>query len=191
MMRYFLGLLLIVLFNAVLDSGCTGNRFKQEIKTCDSLLTVLDKTAKLFATIDSAMYSAVREDVNTTIQGIENYYKTLNDTMPNKEAFLLGDYKLVFKGYKRFNQHYGQHNAELKYSIKQISDLKTDLKNNAITKPIAKRFLAEELNNTSQLEISVSGFELQVTKTYEKYLEQKPVMVQLLDSLNNIMPPLK
>lgn len=190
-MRYFFTLLLIILIVSVLDTGCTGNRFKSEIKTCDSLLTILDSTSKVFATIDSVKYSEIREDVKKTIESIENYYRTLNDTMPNKEAFLLGDYKLVFKGYKKFNQHYGQHSAELKYSMRQITDLKTDLQNNAITKPIAKRFLTEELDNVSQLEISVSGFELQTSKTYEKYLEQKPVMVQLMDSLNNIMPLVK
>jgi hypothetical protein len=190
-MKYFLSLILFILLVSVLDTGCTGGRFKNEIKTCDSLLTVLDKTSKVFATIDSVKYIEVREDVKKTIESIENYYRTLNDTMPNKEAFLLGDYKLVFKGYKRFPQHYAQHNAELKYSIKQITDLKTDLQKNAITKPVAKRFLTEELNNTSQLAVSVNGFELQTSSAYEKYLEQKPVMVQLMDSLNNIMPPIK
>lgn len=187
-MRYFLILTLCILIVSVLDTGCTGNRFKSEIKTCDSLLFILDSTSKVFATIDSVKYSEIREDVKNTIESIENYYRTLNDTMPNKEAFLLGDYKLVFKGYKRFPQHYGQHNAELKYSIKQISDLRTDLKNNAITKPIAKRFLTEELDNVSQLTTSVAGFNILVTSTHEKYLMQKPVMVQLMDSLNNITP---
>lgn len=190
-MRYFFPLILFILLVAVLDTGCAGNRFKSEIKTCDSLLTILDNSSKVFATLDSAKYSEIREDVKKTIESIENYYKTLNDTMPTKEAFLLGDYKLVFKGYKRFPQHYAQHNEELKYSIKQITDLKTDMQNNAITKPVAKRFLAEETSNCSQLATSVSGFELQTTKTLEKYLEQKPVMVQLMDSLNKIMPPIK
>lgn len=155
------------------------------------MLIILDSTSKVFATIDSVKYGDIREDVKKTIESIENYYRTLNDTMPHHQAVLLGDYKLVFKGYKKFPQHYAQHNAELKYSIKQITDLKTDMQNNAITKPVAKRFLTEELNNSSQLVISVNGFELQTSGAHKKYLEQKPVMVQLMDSLNNIMPPIK
>jgi predicted RNA-binding protein with EMAP domain len=169
----------------ILTPSCNFTSFKKEIKSCDSLIVILDSTEAIFAGIDSAKYIAIHHEVKERIQAIENHYRAINDTMPKKQAFMLSDYRMVFKGVKRFNQHYQQHKAEIKYTKNQLTNLKTDLQNKAITKPLATRFLVEEARTVSELSLAVKSFDVQNKSTYEKYQSQNPVMVQFLDSLNN------
>jgi hypothetical protein len=169
----------------VLSTSCKNNSFSNEVKTCDSLLTILKMNDSIITNVDSAMFVDLRKDVADAILAIENHYKSTKDTMSKKNAFLLSDYRLVFKGVKRFDQHYNEYKKEVKYSIQQVNSLKTDLINKSITEPLAKRFLAEEIKSVIELDMKVRSFDTMNKSTREKYIEQKPVIIQFQDSLTS------
>lgn len=169
----------------VLSTSCKNNSFSNEVKTCDSLLTILKKNDSIITNVDSAMFIDIRKDVADAILAIENHFKATKDTMSKKNAFILSDYRLVFKGVKRFDQHYNEYKKEVKYSIQQVNSLKTDLINKSITEPLAKRFLAEEIKSVTELDMKVRSFDTMNKSTREKYIEQKPVIIQFQDSLTS------
>ena len=170
---------------AVAISGCNNNPHAQRIETCDSLLTVMEELNVLFANIDYDKHFENRADMMKDIERVERYFKTANDTMPRDIAFKVSDYRLIWKGYKRMEGEYGQVEKELEYTTNQLEHLRKDLEHKTLTEPMAERFLKEEKTAVAMLDVSTRSIKTKLENTEKKYQDQKPVIIQLADSLEN------
>ena len=183
-MKYFTFVLGAILV-AYLSVGCNQNPHKTRMNTTDSLQTVVNELNAVFDSVDYDRHFANRKNMMEDISRIEGHFKAQNDTMPRDLAMSLSDYRLVWKGYKRMEGEYQGVEKELQYTDQQLKTLKTDLENNAVNEPQAERFLQEEKEAVSRLEINTRAFSKKMKRTEQKYQDQKPVMSQLADSLEN------
>jgi len=166
-------------------TGCNQGAFKSQIKTVDSLQTVMAELEEIFNAVDFDHHKANREDMMNDMQRVERYFISRGDTMPRDIALKLSDYRLVWKGYKRMESEYGIVGEEIAQTVKQLRTLHQDLRNNALSELHANRFLKEELEFVRNLELNTRSFDSKMELTEGKYKIQKPVIVQLADSLEN------
>lgn len=177
--------LLFAVFATSLIIGCQPSKQAQRIETADSLRTHLETLNNAFAEIDYERHFQNRAEIMESIEQIEQYYKTRNDTMPRDIGMTVSDYRLVWKGYKRMEGEYGQVEQELEYTTEQIESLLKDLEHNALPDNLADRFLEEESKAVADLDITASSIKIKLDNTEQKYLEQKAIISQLIDSLIN------
>ncbi len=165
--------------------GCSNNPHSDRIETCDSLQTVMEELNVIFANIDYDVHFGNRAEIMKDIERIERHFATTTDTMPRNLALTLSDYRLVWKGYKRMEGEYGHVEKELEYTTNQLDHLRKDLEHKALTETMAERFLQEEKSAVALLDVSTRSLQSKMDNTAQKYQNQKPVITQLADSLEN------
>lgn len=165
--------------------GCNQNPHSKRIEVVDSLQTAFNKMQTTFESIDYDHHNENRMDIMKDIDRIEGHFRMRQDTMPRDLALKLSEYRLVWKGYKRMKGEYSKVKEEFDYSQDQLVALKEDLENNAVNEALAKRFLQEELEVIRNLDLNARSFGTKMERTEKYYIEQKPGIVILADSLSN------
>lgn len=168
---------------SIVSGGCQQSKQAQRIETADSLKTELESLHAVFTDIDYDKHFQNRADIMKNIERIEQFYASRNDTMPRDIAMTLSDYRLVWKGYKRMEGEYGQVEKELEYTNNQLINLKKDLEHNALPDNMADRFIEEESKAVAALAVTTNSLKTKMESTEQKYLDKKPVITQLIDSL--------
>lgn len=168
---------------SIVSGGCQQSKQAQRIETADSLKTELESLHAVFSDIDYDKHFQNRADIMKNIERIEQFYASRNDTMPRDIAMTLSDYRLVWKGYKRMEGEYGQVEKELEYTNNQLINLKKDLEHNALPDNMADRFIEEESKAVAALAVTTNSLKTKMESTEQKYLDKKPVITQLIDSL--------
>lgn len=178
-----------LLFSAMILQSCNSSPYAKHTQTVDSLQTVLTELNTIFEDIDYDFHAANRDSMMSDMQRVEQYFISRGDTMPRNLGLKLSDYRLAWKGYKRMDSEYKKLEQELKYSTEQLESLKMDLENKTIPEKMVNRFIEEEHAAISQLDLSLRSFQTKMDNTHQKYTAQKPVIVNLADSLQASAEP--
>lgn len=167
------------------QSGCQmSSPYKAHLKTVDSLQTTVRELAEIVEDIDYDHYLKIREDMMKDMGNIEGYFISRSDTMPRNLALKLSEYRLVWKGYKSIEKEYERVSSGVNFAKEQLETLHHDLEQNAIGETLANRFVKEEREAINLLALDVNSFATKMEQTEVKYKLQKPVIVQLADSLS-------
>lgn len=180
------GVLMAMLVTSHLLSGCGNHALKPYVQTVDSLKTVVNKLEKDFARIDTVRHRAARDTVRMQMENIERFFLTRGDTMPRHVALKLSDYRFAWKGYKQMDGDLLKLRNELRFTQNQLRTLHTDLKNGVPTEILAKKFVTQEKEVVQRLDVGVNGLTTKLENSYRKYMELKPGITHLADSLNNV-----
>ncbi len=169
--------------------SCNSGPYAKNLQTVDSLQTVINELHTITENIDYDFHIANRDSMMHDMQRVEQYFISRGDTMPRNLGLKLSDYRLAWKGYKRMDSEYKKLEQELKYTTEQLESLKMDLENKTIAGNMVNRFVEEEFAAVKQLDLSVRSFQTKMENTYQKYKMQKPVIVNLADSLQSSAEP--
>lgn len=178
-----------LLFSAMILQSCNNGPYAKHTQTVDSLQTVMTELNTIFENIDYDFHKANRDSMMSDMQRVEQHFISRGDTMPRDLGLKLSDYRLAWKGYKRMDSEYKKLEQEIKYSTEQLESLKLDLENKTIPENMVSRFVEEEHDAIGQLDLSVRSFKTKMENTYQKYTAQKPVIVNLADSLRASVEP--
>lgn len=178
-----------LLFSAMILQSCNNGPYAKHTQTVDSLQTVVSELNSIFENIDYEFHTGNRDSMMQDMQRVEQYFISRGDTMPRNLGLKLSDYRLAWKGYKRMDSEYKKLEQELEYTNEQLESLKMDLENKTIPKNMVNKFVEEEHAAVSQLELTIRSFQTKMENTYQKYKVQKPVIINLADSLRATAEP--
>lgn len=178
-----------LLISVMILQSCNDGPYARHTQTVDSLQTVMTELNTIIENIDYDFHIANRDSMMQDMQRVEQYFISRGDTMPRNLGLKLSDYRLAWKGYKRMDSEFKKIEKELEYSTEQLESLKMDLENKTIPENMAKKFVEEEYAAVSQLDLSVRSFHTKMENTYQKYKAQKPVIINLADSLQATAEP--
>lgn len=183
---YFLISASTIVVMSLTQMGCNSSSYSKHLKTVDSLQTVLGELEEIVADIDYDHHMKIRSTMMNDMNQIEHHFISRGDTIPRHLALKLSEYRLVWKGYKRIENEYDRVSSGVSYSKKQLEALRHDLEQNAISEIHANRFVQEERKAMDLLSLDVKSFAAKMEQSEGKYKLQKPVIVQLADSLTKI-----
>jgi len=168
---------------AFMASSCERTHYKQEIVTIDSLQVRLDTVALMFRRIDTAGISDLSQKFSENLGFVQQAYIKKKDTIPKDVALLMSDYRTLKKPATGFYGNYQKAGEELKFSKRQLSDLKHDLQNNLLDSILVQEMLQGEMKAVGSVENSVQDLKLSSEFTKAKRAKIEPRIDSLIQVL--------
>ena len=171
---------LYILFAIIILFTASCNRVKtiENIRTLDSLESILDTISKNQEEINFIGVKLAYDTLKADLDSIVKYVIELPTNKHHKEYFTLySDLRRNFKSFYKI-----EITEELRYSIKQIEALKSDVNKNAITKEQFNEYILTEqtaislIKKQNDRQISISK------KVITNLNDYRPVILEMIDS---------
>jgi hypothetical protein len=160
---------LIIAISAILFS-CGGSKYKAELKTIDSLNTVIDSIQAKLSGIDTVK---IKNDFKDYMSNISKLKKYFNDKKEDSTWQLMTSYGAVKSSLKSFIREYPGYYSEIKFSRGQLDSLKIDIESGNLQQDKIKEYTKTEAEAVSILKTNV-----------RMSVEGTQLKLKLLDSLN-------
>lgn len=177
-MRY---LILSILVGTLIFAGCESNVHSVKIQRIDSLLTMLDTSIQKLEQLDSKKISVAKKEAEEHLHFIQKNYP---DSMGMNLAGRLGDYKINRKLLKTLLENGDGLKGEMEYSVKQLEDLRHDLKADRIDSTQAAEYLRDEWEAASTLMQRYNLIANRYQSGLKKHEELKVIADSIIKELN-------
>ena len=156
-----------------LITSCSSNKFSKQITQIDSLNVVLDSSFSKLNSLDTSVVQSYYLKYSDNIKLIRNNFK--EKEKEDEEIWsIITRYGMIKKPLRDFKKNFVKYSKEISISHKQLNDLKSDIKNNILTKDQIIQYIKEESEFVKYINVSVSGL-MENTKIYfNQYLELNP-----------------
>lgn len=165
--------------------GSCNQAIKEErLKRVDSLSNELERSAELFAKVDSVLIMNRLADIDRTGLWI---YDNATDTLDRDIGIVFGDFMRTKKYYNQCMTRYVDVRSELDYSSEQLDALRLDVKNNFYSEQEFKGFFNAEAESMAKLVSATYELEEKYLTTNDRYAKFKPVVNSMVDSIKAII----
>lgn len=163
----------------VLVSCSNNSKFKAELKTVDSLQTVVETYQQKLDSVDTELMHQRAEEVSEQYTYIEQNYRdtTQRDFWINKMSF----YRLVMKGYTKFAKNEDKLRAEMGEMEKQLTTLKNSLEDEKLSEEEVDKYLRTEAIALQQMQLHYTSLVPGLKRVNALYDDLKPT----IDSVEN------
>lgn len=168
-MRFFFSIAITLAIAAFLFS-CGSSKYKAEIKTIDSLKSVLDSVQLKMGEVDTSLIEKEYKEYSENISLLKNYF---NDKKEDSAWQTMTRYGAVRVSLKPFAKNYLQYYSEIEYSRKQLDSLKSDVEAENLGKEKIREYTKSEADAVINLKTRVASA-----------VEGAKTGMRLLDSLN-------
>ena len=172
--QLYIILAIIILFT----TSCNRVKTIENIKTLDSLQSVLDTISKNQEKINFIGIQLTYDTLKSDLDSVVKYIVELPTNKQHRKYFTLySDLRRDFKNFNKINI-----TEELHYSIKQIAALKKDVNKNAITKEQFTEYISTEQNAISLLKKQNDKQISMSKKVIVNFKNYRPVILEMIDS---------
>jgi len=171
---------ILLAITAVVLAACSPGYNKEQMAKADSLLGHLDNVTTKLESMDTVIVDKYYRTANEALKFIQDNY---TDTMEKEAGFLLSDYQVTRKSLRRLRETYIEEVDMLEYSRKQLSDLKTDIKNNLLTEEHFNEYFNAESEAVSRLIESIENMSSWHQSTIKKFEERNPKVQKIVEEL--------
>jgi len=155
----------------LLSTSCSTDKYNKQISQIDSLNAVLDSALKKLNTLDTTVVQSHFKEYSKNIKIIRENFKEKDN---NEIWTVLTRYGMLKKPLRDFTNHYVKYSKQISFSRKQLSNLKADIKDNAVAKDKVLQYIGEEASFVNYIKISVSDL-IENTQNYNnQFLELNP-----------------
>lgn len=163
--------------------ACKSDKHAKEIKTIDSLYTVIDTIEKNLNSADTIKIKVVFEEYMKNIGQIRDCF---NDKKGDTTWKTITSYGIIKKPLKKFLNDYSALYEEIRYSRKQLDNLKADIEGENIQKDTILEYTKNEtaaVNSLKQIvNITVKG-----VKTNLKLFDSlNPKVIRVIEQLKKV-----
>jgi len=169
----------------VLVSVSCNTQVKEErLKRIDSLGIHLNYVQEAANEIDSMTLINRVQDIDRTSSWI---YDNITDTLDRVPGLILGDYMRTKKYLGQSLERYNQVNNELRYSRKQLDNLRKDVKGSFYSEEEFNGYFNTESSSIANLVSATDELKDKFEMSDSRYRELKPKMTAVVDSIKSII----
>jgi hypothetical protein len=144
----FFALIVIVVF-----ASCSSNKNAKELKTIDSLYTVIDTVNVM---IEKADYKSFEKMYATSKENLDLLKENFDDKKDSTWSTITL-YSSLNKHFKSFSKKFPQFIVDVEESKKQLDNLKADIKAGKIEKDTVDLYVSDEANAMSKTKKKKEG----------------------------------
>ncbi|NNC82676.1 MAG: hypothetical protein HKN79_03795 [Flavobacteriales bacterium] len=122
-------------------------------------------------------------DVTSRIRTVTDHYDARVEIMVRDLSLLMADFKVFSKVFKGLPQKRMKIQEELEISAQQLTDLETDLVNQAIDKEQAQKFIADEQSAMVKISNTLDQLDTLMTRGRRGYLRMVPQVDSVIQAL--------
>lgn len=197
----FLPALLVLMLG--FGSCKSGVQYPDEVASLELAIDSLTQAQALLAAVDTSEFLSMGREINKNVVFIQTYYQ---DTMPRETAFMLSDYSSMSKTFKRFRGNRGKLVNKIGFSLAQMQELLTDLKNNVVASPDpkettdaaemeramadeqrAKLYVGTEVSEAENLIQQINAFIVSLERAKNVYDELNPEVMIVVEEVDSKM----
>lgn len=171
----------VLVFTVGSLSSCGSGVHADKVERVDSLLTVLKSNRKKLDEVDASPLLKAKKKAEEQLRFIQQNFP---DTMNAELAGKMSDYKINRKLIKTIIDRSEGLGKEMDYTIGQLEDLKTDLKNEVHSEEDAEKYFQEEQNAAAKLIRDFNFLEEKYPVALEEHQKYKPVADSVVNELN-------
>ncbi|MFA4851850.1 MAG: hypothetical protein WC599_04965 [Bacteroidales bacterium] len=160
--------------------ACKSGKHAKEIKTIDSLYTVIDTIEKNLNSADTIKVKDVFEEYMKNIGQIRDCF---NDKKGDTTWKIITPYGIIRKPLKNFLNDYSGLYEEIRYSRKQLDNLKADIEGENIQKDTISEYTINEVTSVNRLKQIVNFSVDGVQKNLKLFDSLNPKVIQLIEQL--------
>ncbi|MFA5781041.1 MAG: hypothetical protein WC868_02105 [Bacteroidales bacterium] len=160
--------------------ACKSGKHAKEIKTIDSLYTVIDTIEKNLNSADTIKVKDVFEEYMKNIGQIRDCF---NDKKGDTTWKIITPYGIIRKPLKNFLNDYSGLYKEIRYSRKQLDNLKADIEGENIQKDTISEYTINEVTSVNRLKQIVNFSVDGVQKNLKLFDSLNPKVIQLIEQL--------
>lgn len=161
----------------LLTTSCNRTKTKQRLAQIDTLSILLDKTELMLNEMNQDSITAMLKNTSLMNKAIAPYSHTKLNMQERSDYFQLASIEKQFKNYLA-DRIKGI--EELKYSRKQITDLKIDVEKHKIKDKKYDEYFQSENTSANNLFNMVKSSLYKVKQNIETYNTFKPVITKLM-----------
>jgi len=160
--------------------ACKSGKHAKEVKTIDSLYTVIDTIEKNLNSADTIKVKDVFEEYMKNIGQIRDCF---NDKKGDTTWKIITPYGIIKKPLKNFLNDYSSLYEEIRYSRKQLDNLKADIEGGNIQKDTILEYTENEVISVNRLKQIVNFSVDGVQKNLKLFDYLNPKLIHLIKQL--------
>jgi endonuclease IV len=169
--------ILILVITGAIFMGC-GNTSQKEMEQVDALLTLVKETEKELLAIDTSMVFAMKQQIVLDFKT----YSQFSDTVSKEEALRVDEIFGNKKKFTKITKNYHVFINDVNHAKEQLSQLKTDLENELVSKDDYQTYYESEKAAVNhillQVKKSTSNFDIAIGK----YELERPELLKLIEN---------
>lgn len=163
--------------------SCGQSKYEKDISTLDSLKAEVVKVKEQYNNLDTTSMLEISKEVSANLRQLPKIYQP--DSIDMKIAGLINYYKSFRKSGVKFTMQRVRVRADIPYTIKQLDNLITDLKNNSLVEEEARKYIESEKNAAIYLTNTFAMIKLETQKAKNNFDSVRVHMNRLIDSLKS------
>lgn len=164
--------------------SCNQQVKEERLKRIDSLGIHLNYVSESLSEIDSALLTNRINDIERTSTWI---YDNVTDTLDRSPGLAFGDF---IRSKKYLNQsvgRFGEVSSELRYSEKQLENLRRDIKENFYSDEEFEGYFKTESRSIANLVGAVDELKNKYVSSNDQYMRLKPRITKIVDSIKSVI----
>ena len=173
-------LIFTILIASLGFASCNNNKYKKEISKIDSLYIIIDSIEKTLSTIDTVNIRNIYKEYSENINEIKENF---NDKKEDSVWSVITNYGVIKTPLKNYVNDFRGYYNEIKFSKKQLDDLKADIKDGNIKEEKISDYTKNETEAVIKLkelvEINVNG----VKEKLKLFDSLNPKVIKIINNL--------
>ncbi len=177
MKRIFSLVFILSLFGMLLTTSCNHTKTKQRLAQIDTLSILLDKTELMLNELNQDTIAAMLKNTSMMNKAITPFVHTKLNLKERSDYFQLAGIEKQFKNYQA---DHTKNLDELKYSRKQLADLKEDVDKHKIKDKKYDEYYQSENTSVNNLFNLVKSSLYKAKQNIERYNNFNPVITKMM-----------